>query len=71
MSYNEFTIERGKHHFHQKQLDITSCKQKERCTSTRRGNAFLKFRTLQYTADKEKWKGTGVEMEGNANPKTS
>ena len=39
------------------------------CMSTRNGNVFLKFRSLQYTEDREKWKGTGVEMEENANLK--
>ena len=39
--------------------------------STLNGNASLIFRTLQYTADKGKWKGTGAEMEGNANLKTA
>lgn len=41
------------------------------CTSKLNGNVFLKFRSLQYTVDKEKWKGTWVEMEENANLKTS
>lgn len=39
--------------------------------STLNGNTFLIFRALQYTEDKGKWKGTEVEMEGNANLKTA
>ena len=46
--------QRGKHHFHQKQLEIKSCKIKKRCTSILDGNAFFEVRTLQYTVDKEK-----------------
>ena len=45
--------QRGKHHFHQIQ-EIISCKIKKRCTSILDGNVFLKFRTWQYTVDKEK-----------------
>ena len=71
MPYNELTIKRGKHHFHKNNLTYQVVKQKEMCMSTLNGNAFLKFRTLQYIVDKEKWKGTEVEMEGNANLKTS
>ena len=71
MLYNELTIKKGKHHFHQIQLYIISCRQKKMCMSTRNSNVSLKFRTLPYTADREKWKGTEAEVEENANLKTS
>lgn len=74
MHYNELTTERGKHYFHKIQLNIVSCKIKTNVDEyTVKSNTNMKWEddgVLQQRAQ-AKWKGTRVEMEENADLKTS